>query len=273
MKVFISWSGPKSKALAKVLSQWLPSVLQAVQPYYSPEDIGKGSRWSTEIAHELEQSRVGLICVTSDNLSAPWVMFEAGSLAKDLGKSRVCPILFDVATTDLQGPLVQFQAAKFEKLDMKRVIVTINEELGDSALDRPVLDKVFDKWWPELQSDVSAALEESRAFDSDEIRSERDLLKEVLQLLRFLAQESQERIHTESVYPSDYIQLARAFRNVAASIPYSLVKTRAILEEFVDRLEYLLTAAGAPEKSLHYVKQSRDLIRTKMRHEEHDEQS
>jgi len=133
MKVFISWSGERSRALAEVLSQWLPAVIQAVKPYYSPDDIAKGSRWSTEIAEELEKSRVGLICVTRENLDAPWIMFEAGALSK-LGKSRVCPILFGVDPTDIQGPLVQFQAAKFEKEDLQRVVRMINKELGDLAL-------------------------------------------------------------------------------------------------------------------------------------------
>ena len=114
MKVFISWSGERSRALAEVLRRWLPAVIQVVKPYYSPDDTVKGARWSTEIAKELESSRVGLICVTPENLDAPWLLFEAGALSK-LGKSRVCPILFGVDPIDIKGPLVQFQAAKFEK--------------------------------------------------------------------------------------------------------------------------------------------------------------
>ncbi len=39
MKVFISWSGDLSLALAGILRQWLPSVIQAAEPYFTPEDI------------------------------------------------------------------------------------------------------------------------------------------------------------------------------------------------------------------------------------------
>lgn len=71
MKVFISWSGGRSRAIADVLRRWLPSVLQAVRPYFSPDDVAKGARWSSEIAKELEASRIGLLVITPENQEAP----------------------------------------------------------------------------------------------------------------------------------------------------------------------------------------------------------
>ncbi|MCP4614466.1 MAG: hypothetical protein GY845_37785 [Planctomycetes bacterium] len=72
MKIFISWSGTLSHKVACVLRDWLPSVIQAVEPYVSSEDIDKGARWSTDIAGKLEESSFGIIAVTPENLSAPW---------------------------------------------------------------------------------------------------------------------------------------------------------------------------------------------------------
>lgn len=54
MKVFISWSGELSQQLGTAFKDWIPDVLQAVHPYFTPEDIKKGERWNSEIARELD---------------------------------------------------------------------------------------------------------------------------------------------------------------------------------------------------------------------------
>ena len=87
MRVFISWSGDTSKRLAEALRDWLPGVLQAVKPYFTPNDIEKGTRWSGEIAGELEKASFGLFCLTRDNINSPWMMFEAGALSKHVDKA------------------------------------------------------------------------------------------------------------------------------------------------------------------------------------------
>jgi hypothetical protein len=91
MKVFISWSGDLSKNIAEIFRQWIPSVIQAVKPYYSPDDVTKGTRWSTEISKELDNSKIGIICLTRDNIEKPWIMFEAGAISKNLDKAKVFP--------------------------------------------------------------------------------------------------------------------------------------------------------------------------------------
>ncbi|MBL4584093.1 MAG: toll/interleukin-1 receptor domain-containing protein [Pseudomonadales bacterium] len=82
MKVFISWSGEESRKLAAILNDWLPTAIQSVKPYFTPVDINKGALWSASISSELEHSEIGIICLTRTNLTAPWIMFEAGSPRK-----------------------------------------------------------------------------------------------------------------------------------------------------------------------------------------------
>ena len=100
MKVFLSWSGEKSHKVALVFRDWFLSVIQSLVPYVSSEDIDKGTRWSTDIAKELEDSSFGILCVTKENLTAPWLTFEAGALSKTMDKSFVSPFLFDIKRSD-----------------------------------------------------------------------------------------------------------------------------------------------------------------------------
>src|SRR5271168_4310742 len=110
MRVFLSWSGQTSKAIAEILRDWLPNVIQAIEPWLSSEDIRKGVRWNVELTTQLKTTDAGVICVTPDNQHAPWLNFEAGALAKAVDRSLVCPYLAGLEPTDLSGPLVDFQA-------------------------------------------------------------------------------------------------------------------------------------------------------------------
>ncbi len=183
-KVFISWSGDLSKKLAEEVRIWLPGVLQFVKPYFTPNDIEKGTRWSTEIANELESSNAGIICLTKDNINKPWILFEAGALSKNFGKSNVCTILFNLDNTDLTGPLTSFQATKFDKADFKKLLTTINNTGGESKLESAVLNDVFEMWWPKLETGVMEILKDHIADSSNNIRTEREILEEVLELTR-----------------------------------------------------------------------------------------
>ncbi len=216
MKVFISWSGDRSRAIADVQRQWLPSVLQAVRPYFSPDDVAKGSRWSSEIAKELDASRVGLLVITPENQEAPWLLFEAGALAKNLDRSKVCPLLFGgMEPTDVKGPLVQFQAAQFSKDEMKRVMKMINGELAEAALAPDVLDDVFEMWWPKLEKQVAKELEGADASDEEGRRSERDLLEEVLALTRRLASDRERQREFQHPVWDDLLESVAGLARVA----------------------------------------------------------
>lgn len=184
MKVFLSWSGSGSNQVAQALRHWLPAVIQATRPYYSPDDIAKGARWSSEVAAELQESKIGILCVTRDNLTAPWLMFEAGALAKSLDQSRVIPLLVGVEPTDLSGPLAQFQAARFDRTDVRRMLSVINDQLGEVSLEETVLSAVFEKWWPDLESRISAIEPVAKPMVGGAVRSDRELLEEVLSLVR-----------------------------------------------------------------------------------------
>ena len=186
-KVFISWGGNLSKQLAEEVKNWLPSVLQFVKPYFTPDDIEKGTRWESNIAQELASSQIGIICLTKDNVNRPWILFEAGALSKNFGKANVCTVLFNVESTQITGPLTCFQATKFDKADFKKLIKTINETGGESKLDSKVLDDVFEMWWPRLEKKINEIIRNYKEESHEEERTERDILEELLELTRMTA--------------------------------------------------------------------------------------
>lgn len=190
MKVFLSWSGEVSHKVAIILREWLPNVLQAVDPYVSSEDIDKGARWSTDIANELEAASYGILCVTEENMDAPWLNFEAGALSKIIEKSRVSPFLFALKRSDVKtGPILQFQSTISEKEDVKKLVQSINEACHPASLDDSRLAKVFEVWWPELEKSL---LDLQMDADKKPVRKKADhapskeaeILEEVLGLIR-----------------------------------------------------------------------------------------
>jgi hypothetical protein len=189
MKVFLSWSGEHAKKLAGLLMDWLPNVIQSIEPWTS-EEIGKGARWSDEIARELDESRFGILCVDREHLTSPWIHFEAGAIAKSVqgatARNRVTPLLLGIDEADLRDPLALFQATKLEREDLFRLIRSLNE-VQDAPLDMVRLTKAFDRWWPELDSDIGhlEANLTAKASTGEEVGAPRDdILEELLHIAR-----------------------------------------------------------------------------------------
>ncbi len=190
MKVFLSWSGNMSHKVALVFRDWFPSVIQSIEPYVSSEDIDKGARWSSDIAKELEDSTFGILCVTKENINAPWLTFEAGALSKTMDKSFVSPFLFDIKRSEVDGPILQFQSTIFQKEDIKKLIKTLNKACGEGSIPEARLDKAFDVWYPTLEEELNKIKEaiepvENRDIDAGETENiSSEILEEILELAR-----------------------------------------------------------------------------------------
>jgi hypothetical protein len=185
MKIFISWAGPQSKAMAEALRRWLPCVIQASKPWISSHDIGAGARWNLELAEKLMQTQFGIICLTPENLAtiSPWLLFEAGALSKFVNETNVCPYLFNLKPADVEGPLAQFQACISNKEGTWKLIESINSSLGDEKIDDGVINEVFSNFWPSLE-DAIKLIPTDNEPDMTKTRSERDLLEEILDRIR-----------------------------------------------------------------------------------------
>ncbi len=184
MQVFLSWSGPRSAAIAETLAKWLSQVIQAVEPWVSV-DIDKGVRWGPEVADRLEKSKVGIICVTPENLESRWILFEAGALSKTTD-AYVCTFLLNLTPADVEPPLSQFQHTAFEKQDVLRLVRTVNSavaRIGERALADAVLADVFETFWPQLEGKLRAVAAEQQA-QAPPRRSDADILDEILTTVR-----------------------------------------------------------------------------------------
>jgi hypothetical protein len=57
-------------------------------------EIEKGSRGLSEVSGKLSGMKVGIVCLSPENLAAPWILYEAGALSKTIDeKTRLCTYL------------------------------------------------------------------------------------------------------------------------------------------------------------------------------------
>lgn len=188
MRVFISWSGEQSREIGKALEEWLPSVLQYVQVYFSPSGIEKGASWFQSISSELKETVVCIAVVNNENFKSEWISFEAGAISKGIEKSRVCPLLIGMKPTELTGPLGAFQATEFGQSELKSLVASINQQGGDRRLADKTLELVFDKWWPDINTKVQQIIETQLVPKPVlEKRSADEVLEEMTIMMRQIA--------------------------------------------------------------------------------------
>ena len=144
----------RSKKTAEVLKKYLPILLQQVEPWMSSKDIYKGDVWMREVGENLNSHQIGIICVTPENVTSPWILFEAGAISKQLKSSKVFPLLLGMNPSDVYGPLSQFQSTVIEKNDFKKLIQSINSLTRGGGVSKDVLDVTFDIFWPRMEEDL-----------------------------------------------------------------------------------------------------------------------
>ncbi len=183
MKVFISWSGKRSKAMANALKEWIPLIVQHSEPFVSDKDISAGDRWAQAIAGELESSNFGILCITPENISSEWIMFEAGALSKAMQDAKVIPLLFGLELSDLSGPLQQFQALKVDEQGMLDALKAINAASDNKTLDATI-EKLVPALWPQLQEKLDAI--PARPETEKHMRPQTEIMEDLVSQVRGL---------------------------------------------------------------------------------------
>jgi hypothetical protein len=181
MNIFLSWSGSKSQKAALLFNDWLPSVIQKATPWISTE-IDRGATWFTEIQSSLSKCNQGVIFVTRENQVKPWLQFEAGAISKGIGSNRVYTYLVDLSISDIESgsPLVQINHTTATKEQTLKLIQTINRQMDEEALNEQVLNRTFERMWPDLEQGLAALREDTKEI-SDPVRPPAEVLNDILE--------------------------------------------------------------------------------------------
>lgn len=183
-RVFISWSGDRSKAVATVWRDLIAETFDAVTPFMSEENIGAGERGLNTIAEELDGTSFGIIVVTQENQHSQWLNYEAGALSKNVGDQtvRVAPSLVDFERKgDVTGPVGQFQASLLDEAGVAYILVEIAKL---AKVDDGPIRKRFTNSWREEYGQRFSVASSVEAETAAEPRKIDDVLDEILTLVR-----------------------------------------------------------------------------------------
>lgn len=182
MKVFLSWSGERSRMIAEAFRDWLPLMLQALEPWIST-DIEKGGVWDKNIQEALVKSRVCIICLTKENLDSVYIHYEAGAIA-NLPEGSAKTFLYDIKNLDVKQPLARFQSTLYNKSDVFKLIAGLNDALKlheETYVSDGVIEKTFELNWPSFKQTLDSI---PKAGGQAEKRTADDKLDEILNLVR-----------------------------------------------------------------------------------------
>jgi hypothetical protein len=141
------------------------------------------------LSDRLETTYVGVVFLTRDNLSSPWLHFELGALAKTKS-GRPCIVLLDVSPTDVKGPLALYQHTRCNEDDMRRLVQNLRtwaEKEEGKVIPANALDMLFKRSWPALERSLEAIRRTSKTVGP--IRTTDDLSRETLTVVRSLRDE------------------------------------------------------------------------------------
>lgn len=238
MKVFLSWSGQRSKEVANLLSDWLCCVIQASRPWISTRDLDRGSLWFGEINDQLKDTTVGIICLTQENKGRPWILFEAGALAKGLSTSRVCTLLVDLEPKDIEDPLAQFNHTFPTKESVLGLVKTLNSALGANGLDVRILEQVFNTYWSQFEERFKGILIGTESQPPSKPRPKEDVLGEILENTRMLGSRIRKlEFETERSRMRDSMDLpVHGLREQAVEMAKSGMPLEMLIDRFGNRL-------------------------------------
>src|SRR6266702_3175470 len=167
-KVFVCWSGTRSRNVALKLCRFLERVVPDLKnQVFVSTQLEKGVRWFEEIIRKLEGAQAGILCLTAENLASPWLHFEAGALAKGLHRpadgcdkgaaplrNRIFTYLHGATAASLTGPLAQYQSTSTTREDTWCLITALVRVVFPEKEPDGSWSKGFQDAWPAFENDL-----------------------------------------------------------------------------------------------------------------------
>ena len=202
MRIFLSWSGDRSKTAALGLKSLLESTFPEAVEVFISDHIDAGEMWARRLESELEQSQFGILCLTQDNFQAPWLLFEAGAIAKKFGSARVVPYLIDElpAAAD-RSPLAQFQHVQANREGTFRLVKSINAARENPQANEQRLETLFKGWWRDFEDSLNALPPPPGKQPNP--RSDREILDTLLQKVDILVRGQKGSTGSRLILPNE----------------------------------------------------------------------
>ena len=199
LQIFISWAGKQAETIGQGFRDYLPDVVNAIDPFISGSDIDKGSRWGEVLTGNLQESPCAIVCLTPESLDSIWVAFETGAISRaaggpDSATARVWTYLMGLQNKDLQlSPFAAYQSTNDTEGETLRLVKSINQLSPDPASADSLKRRFDGVFWPRF-SDVLKTAREIPAQSIATIKvPEPDILSEILLTVRSLQQDRRTR--------------------------------------------------------------------------------
>ncbi len=163
-KIFISWSGSCTKEFAVGLKRVLEKTIfpeWEVDCFVSNVDIASGTDWWVTISSELKTCSLGILCISNENLYAPWIYYEAGGMASR--EIPTIPLLIGCDIDSLtESPLRGKQMIDFGKqVEFVKMITEINRRFGGflpASFEEDISTAVGNKFLAKYAEDIEEKL-------------------------------------------------------------------------------------------------------------------
>lgn len=166
-KIFISWSGDNSKEIAKEIKKSFENKIfkdTGLSCFVSDVDISSGDDWWNKIKKELKKCKLGIVCITKENLKAPWIYFESGAMvAREL---RVIPLLVNCGVKLLrETPIASKHMVDFyNREQFIKMVQNINNNLALTNNSNENLETLAKKEYKNLISRLAPTLKQLKAM-------------------------------------------------------------------------------------------------------------